>query len=230
MKALKTFYQKVDKRSRKAMAEFISSHFRYHTMNSWNGSTSWANNLKIYNVLPNELQDKWYEMYEYMQELSSNIESLINNYTAESNNTLTAGFNGRSGGYLVMYECEKKLSGYKSFCTSCYQRNYKTVEETGNAKCGKCGKETRINKNFYELITWSGRSVDNNWTEYNDLINPEWISLSELKTMTEKIQRFDRLCDDIVSETIWWLENHHLEDEEVVETKTIKVVVENGNN
>lgn len=34
------FAKKVDTRSRQAMAEFLTNHFRYYTMNSWNGSTS----------------------------------------------------------------------------------------------------------------------------------------------------------------------------------------------
>ena len=38
---------------------------------------------------------------------------------------------------------------HKSYCMACYQRNFTTVEETGN-KCGKCGKETRVNHTFYK--------------------------------------------------------------------------------
>jgi len=37
---------------------------------------------------------------------------------------------------------------HKSYCTSCYQRNFTTIEETGT-KCGKCGLETRVNRNYY---------------------------------------------------------------------------------
>lgn len=43
-----TFFEKVDLRSRDAMVSFLVNHFRYNTMNSWNRSTSWANNLKVY--------------------------------------------------------------------------------------------------------------------------------------------------------------------------------------
>ena len=48
------FSVKVDMRSRKAMTEFLENHFRYSTMNSWNGSTSYANNVKYYNLDLNE--------------------------------------------------------------------------------------------------------------------------------------------------------------------------------
>jgi len=40
------FFKPVDLRSQKAMVEFLSNHFRYNTMNSWNNSTSYANNIK----------------------------------------------------------------------------------------------------------------------------------------------------------------------------------------
>ena len=60
---MRKFYQSVDLRSRKAMADFLEHHFRYPTMNSWNGSYSYACNLKIYKLgLDQEIADKLYEM------------------------------------------------------------------------------------------------------------------------------------------------------------------------
>ena len=44
------YYKEVDKRYREAMTAFLKKHFRYHTMNSWNRSTSYANNIKLYNL------------------------------------------------------------------------------------------------------------------------------------------------------------------------------------
>ena len=42
------FYeQKVDRRSREQMVEFLAGHFRYNTMNSWNRGTSYANRVKV---------------------------------------------------------------------------------------------------------------------------------------------------------------------------------------
>jgi hypothetical protein len=41
------FYRPVDLRSRAAMTAYLKNHFRYHTMNSWNRSTSYACNLKV---------------------------------------------------------------------------------------------------------------------------------------------------------------------------------------
>jgi hypothetical protein len=41
------FSRKVDRRSRAAMIAFLVEHFRYDTMNSWNGSTSYAHCIKF---------------------------------------------------------------------------------------------------------------------------------------------------------------------------------------
>jgi hypothetical protein len=63
--------------------------------------------------------------------------------------------------FLVGYHRDFSVSGprhslpkdqwkvsHKSVCQECGQRNFTTVEETGN-KCGKCGKAARVNKDFY---------------------------------------------------------------------------------
>lgn len=57
------FYQKVSKRSREAMSGFLARHYRYNTMNSWNQSTSYANNVKVPNLdVPQELQELAYDV------------------------------------------------------------------------------------------------------------------------------------------------------------------------
>ena len=47
---MKQYYKDIDLRSRKAMTTFLENHFRYPTMNSWNNSTSYANNMKVYKL------------------------------------------------------------------------------------------------------------------------------------------------------------------------------------
>lgn len=76
---------------------------RYWTMNSWNRSSSLAYNLKIYNVIDNELQDKVYELME-LDEFYDGINELIREFDWFHNYEWQAGFNGRSGGYLVLYK------------------------------------------------------------------------------------------------------------------------------
>jgi hypothetical protein len=72
-------------------------------MNSWNNSESLAYNLKIYNVIDNELQDKVYELME-LDEFWEEINELIWCFDTYNNYEWQAGFNGRSGGYLVLYK------------------------------------------------------------------------------------------------------------------------------
>lgn len=101
------FFRKVDLRSRQSMTDFLCNHFRYDTMSSWNGSTSYANNLKIWKVIPSHLQDKALVLLE-SEEHFLNINFLISDWCTEQDNEYTAGFNGKGGGYLVMYKCAGK--------------------------------------------------------------------------------------------------------------------------
>lgn len=90
------------------------------------------------------------------------INDLLSDFSAEHNHLWQVGFNGRSSGYLVLYQGFSRLSGYKSFCRECGQRNYKTVEETSNNRCGRCGADARVNFETMpkEVGCYPGRSTD----------------------------------------------------------------------
>ena len=110
------FYRDVDKRSRKAMVEFLDGHFRYDTINSWNRSRSYAHNMKFHRLgFDNETVSRLYELFQY-DGFYDNINYLIHNFGVEHDWVWQAGFNGRSGGYLVLYQGGCKPSGYKSYC------------------------------------------------------------------------------------------------------------------
>ena len=215
------YFKKIDMRSRKAMTEFLENHFRYSTMNSWNGSSSYANNVKYYNLnLTDEQTTKFFELLDNddREFWDCYAEPLIEGFREDTG--YTAGFNGRSGGYLVMYEGAYEDLGYKSRCTSCYQLNYTSVEESGNV-CGKCGKPTRVNlkKPITTFRVYPGRSIDQDvdWSEY---------SLGYLKERVKLVQRFDELCDDIRNELVFYLDSHEIVEEEYTVTKTRKVFKE----
>lgn len=128
MEPIKKFFQDVDKRSKKEMIDFLTSHFRYNTINSWNGSTSYANKVKIHSVIPSSLTDKVYELME-SEDFYDSINYILKDWDEKNNYHYQAGFNGRSSGYIVMYEGYRKLSQHKSRCTSCWQRNFKSVPD-----------------------------------------------------------------------------------------------------
>ncbi len=215
------FESKVDMRSKKAMIDFLVNHFRYDTMNSWNRCTSYANNMKITHLdLSHDIKDKLWDMLDVdCDELRCSWEDLISDFERETG--YTAGWNGRSSGYLVMYEFEMKPTGYKSFCTNCGQRNYQLATET-NCKCGVCGQNARRNyeKPPMQKSVFS-RSIDDfdaqDFAEYD----MDW-----LKERVKLVQRFDQLCSDIIAEAVYYAENYEVEDEEYTVVKTRKVLKE----
>lgn len=85
----------------------------YWTMNSWNGNSAPAYNLKIYKVIKPELQDKAYEIMSDTHlhyHLCDEFNALIDDFTASTKYAYTAGFNGRSAGYLVLYKSHRETS------------------------------------------------------------------------------------------------------------------------
>ena len=123
------FEQKVDLRSREAMVTFLKGHFRYNTMNSWNGSTSYAQCVKLHRLGLSPAQyDRAFEMLD-LTEVSDMVQSGIADFTEAHNGCYTMGTNGRSGGYLVLYSSRYEETGHKSRCRSCGQLNFKRVYE-----------------------------------------------------------------------------------------------------
>jgi len=90
------------KKSKKAMLEFLQKHFRYDVMNSWNGVTSYAANVKIHNGwVPAELRNAAYAMLE-MREPYEDIEFAHFAEFAKNHADYEMIFNGRQGGYIVL--------------------------------------------------------------------------------------------------------------------------------
>lgn len=136
------FYRAIDKRSRKAMVDFLKEHFRYSTMNSWNRSNSYAHNMKIHCLgLDSETQNKLYALIQ-CRGFYDLIDDLMRDFGSEHGWLWQARFNGRCGGYLVLYQGERKPSGYKSYCPSCHQLNWTSISEN-SGKCGVCSHDRR---------------------------------------------------------------------------------------
>lgn len=215
---MKQFYQEVDLRSRAAMTDFLQKHFRYNTMNSWNRSTSYACNLKIYQLaLDREIENKLYDMIE-VQEFFDSLRLLMDEFGAAHGYRWQAGMNGRSGGYLVLYQGETKPSEYKSYCTHCGQRNYKNATDDDKT-CGVCRQQTRVNfkKPPMQISVFPGRSTDDG-EDFED-----W-SMEELRQRVRLVQEFDRLADAIVQESVWMATNYTVEEEEYLVPRTRKVL------
>ena len=88
----------------------ILKRIRYWAMNSWNENSSLAYNMKVYNLTEDsKIKEKLYELLDEEKgfDLFNTINSLIENFNRLNNYEWQAGFNGRSGGYLVLYKGEK---------------------------------------------------------------------------------------------------------------------------
>lgn len=208
-KPFRPFSRSVDKRSRKAMEHYLGEHFRYNTMNSWNRSTSYACNMKIHHLgLPSHTADRLYNLIQ-TSEFYDQLHELIQTFNESHDYIWQAGWNGRSGGYLVLYQGGKKPSGYRSYCPSCGQRNYKSVSESGN-RCGRCGEESRVDYAVppTEVFSYPGRATD------MDADFEDW-TLYELQQRTALVQAFDRLADSIVAEALHIAETHSVEERTV---------------
>jgi len=214
------YYRAVDKRSRRAMTTFLRDHFRYHTMNSWNQSTSYANCIKLHHVTkPSNIDDDtWWQMLE-IPEWHEMLGDLLDDFGNNHNWTWPAGINGRIGGYVVLYQGGIKASGYKSYCTRCGQKNYQAISEGQVGICGRCHVSARVNftRTHMQVFTRPGKSVD------LDEDFQEW-SMTELQARVELVQGFDNLCDDIVSSYIGLCGNFRITEEEILIPKTDKVL------
>lgn len=214
------FYKKINLNKRGEMIAFLKNHFRYHTMNSWNCSTSYANNIKLYNLdKPDDVDNNtWWEILG-ITDWQEKLSDLLEDFGRRHDWLWQAGINGRSGGYVVLYQGGIKPSGYKSYCTHCGQKNYQPVPENGTGLCGRCEAKARVNfkQTHMQVFTWPGKSVD----EHEDF---EGWTLSEIRERVELVCDFDRLCDDIVNEYIYACLNYRISEEEILVPKTIKVL------
>jgi hypothetical protein len=129
-----------------------------------------------------------------------------------------AGFNGRSGGYLVLYQGERKPSGYKSYCPQCGQLNWTSISEN-SGKCGVCKNDRRDFTTPHTVINrFPGRGTD----EYEDF--EEW-EMYHLKERVKLVQSFDKLADDIVAEALYLASEYVASEEKYTEVKTRSVMV-----
>ena len=106
----------MSRKTKKEMINFLKEHERYWTMNSWNGSSSYANNVKIYNLgMDHDLEMKAYGLLAeegFNQLLASDYEFLTERFEEETGYTISS--NGRSSGYLVLYDKEHPATSIDS--------------------------------------------------------------------------------------------------------------------
>ena len=216
---MKKFYTPVDLRSRADMTSYLEKHFRYPTMNSWNQATSYACNLKVDRLdLSAGIVEKLLDMLDTF-EFQEVMQDLRTRFGMEHDYLWQVGMNGRSGGYLVLYQGCQKPSEYKSYCRECGQRNYKSVSESGDV-CGRCGSHSRVDYTTppMEISIYPGRGTDDS-EDFED-----W-SLVQLRERVKLVQELDQLADAMVAEALELARTCTVETQEYFVPKTRKVLV-----
>lgn len=106
------FIQNIDRRYRKNLETYLKEHFRYGTMRTWDGPTSYANDIRLKNLnIPDDKMDIAMQLAKNELECPSWDEFVI--AAAQDFYQKTGyhiGFNGNACGYLVLYACEDDAS------------------------------------------------------------------------------------------------------------------------
>ncbi|MCQ2443039.1 MAG: hypothetical protein MJ077_08035 [Oscillospiraceae bacterium] len=207
---MKQFYQKVDRRSRTAMTAFLKTHFRYDTAHGWNCSRSYACNVKLHHLgLEKDIFDKLFDMIQ-LDDFWDYQSRIIQRFNSQHGYRWQACMNGRSSGYLVLYQGKLTPDPHKSYCTSCGQQNYQSVKSSGNTLCGVCGKPARVDykQPLMSIVTYPGRGTDEN-EDFED-----W-TMEELRERVKLVQSFDRLADELVRNAVSLAQHYKIEKEEI---------------
>ena len=204
-------------RTRKEMVAYLKDHFRYYTANGWNGLSSYANCIKITHLgLTSEEEDACLDMLSVDDSFAaSGFLAVLRAFDRKHDYSWQIGSNGRSGGYLVLYQGGTKPSGDKSYCSSCGQRNFQVATEDSN-KCGRCGGE-RINFDKPPVTVFASSVGTDSDADFED-----W-STSELKRRVDVVWDFDKTCEKACKAYIEYATNHIVEEEIILVEKTIRV-------
>ncbi|WP_136060251.1 hypothetical protein [Pontiella sulfatireligans] len=186
-------------------------------MNRWNRSTSYANNLKIHTLgFPAEVMAKAWDILR-CSEVTAALNGLLQDWAQEYDWMWQAGFNGRSGGYLVLYRGGlDKPNAKTARCNLCGKLTWHTVD-TPCTTDGCIGLLQVLPEPQPQIITWPGKSVD----QGEDF--SEW-DLEPLRERVRLVRSFDRLCDDVVDTFVAFCRDYKIVEAEVPAIRTIKTL------
>jgi hypothetical protein len=202
---------------RDEMITFLRGHFRYDTINSWNKSTSYARNIKIYRLgLTHEQEMKAYDFIETPGTLDD-ITQIMRDFETEHDHEWQAGFKGRSGGYIVLYKGFKEPDTFtKTVCNHCGIRTG-YAEEMPCKVNGCSGSLKKISSSMYRIGSYPGKGVnmDEDFEEWSD---------DALKARYELVKEFDQMVDDCIAQFKYLLDNFQIVEKEVPCIRNVKVL------
>ena len=186
----------VDICSVKSMWNFLKNHFTYYTLNSWNRQSSIANNVKLYNLA---LDGDWTVAMKYLFDeadcagLQTFIEDEIREFEDEHPYYEVAS-NGRSGGYLVIYE----KHGHGSILPECVS-DYDTYEDFKQTikdswYCETVSDYLKELRDAVEIV----RAFDRLCDRLRDLVNEFSMKSFDVDKLEDALTRFgDEYGDDL---------------------------------
>jgi hypothetical protein len=193
------------------MWNFLKNHYTYYTLNSWNRQKSIAHNVKLYNL---NLEGDWTVAMRYLfdETDSGDLQLVIDDEIREFEEKYPyyeVASNGRSGGYLVIYEKQ----GHKSILPSCVD-DYDTYEEfKEDAKSGWNGYNVSdFNRELRDTVEIV-REFDKLCDRLRDLVNAYSKRSFDVDKLEDALDRFsDQYGDDL---ELLSLEGPVLEDDRV---------------
>jgi hypothetical protein len=203
--------------TREEMIAFLRGHFRYYTMNSWNRSTSYAWNVKIYNLdLTPEQEARAFEFIEAPGALEE-ISLIMRDFDEKHDHEWQAGFNGRSCDYIVLYKGFRELDTHtKTICNHCgIHTGY--AEEMPCKVNGCSGTLKKISHPVYRIGVYPGKGID------MDEDFEEW-SDDALKARYDLVKEFDQMVDDSIAQFKYLLDNFQIVEKEVPCIRKVKVI------
>ena len=201
---------------------FLKGHFRYHTMNSWNGGHSYAVNIKLRALrLTSAELTSCYDMLS-SDEAMLRFSDMLYVLEGATNWAFQIGTNGRSGGYAVLYTGGRKPSGYKSYCTKCRQQNWTSVTEN-STRCGHCGEMTRKDYEKPHMVSYTdGKGLDQD----ADWDNKEYWDADQIRARFDEVWAFDECVEFACRDFVEFATTHKLVEETIMVPKKVMVAKE----
>lgn len=189
-------------RTRKDMIAFLQGHFRYSTLNSWNGQGSYAAKVKIHdlNFPDSASRSRAYDLI-YTDGVfeEAGVQMALDAFQSRQNDAYTIGMNGRSGGYMVLYGMNVKPDEHKTMCHSCWQKNF----EADTKVCGRC-HATNMHPYSGTIKSVSSRSID------KDEDFETW-DTGSLRSRVRLVMDFDKAVKEACNNFISYCQCHEAE-------------------
>lgn len=214
---MKSFIQHIDRRHRQAMTDYLRGHPRYDTMNSWNRSTSYAHGVKLHDLelTPEQLAVAW-DLLD-CEEVFDAIQALLQEWAIGHQWRWQVGFNGRSNGYLVLYQGGLDHEHARTArCDACGKLTWHK-QDVPCTREGCDGALRVLEKPRPRIITYPGRSLDQG-EDFAD-----W-DIESLRDRVRLIQSFDRLCQDVLELFCHTCDHYTVIDRQILVPKTVKVL------